>query len=284
MSRTETPPGTHPAPKLGATSVPLDPSVPEALYFAYGYRPSGERAVRIDMLERLAQEIRRAREGAGRQGFEATQRMQSLLGVSGEPFESVLKSLGYKKDTVTREVPAEPGPEAASGERPVDPVAASPGAASGAEGGTIAPAPDALAPDALASDAPPSEPTARVEPSEDGPSGDGAERASGAAAAEASGQDAPAEPATETVTLWRWAPPQRGRGPRSKGSGRPGGKPQDQRGPKGARGKGGPPRGKGGKGGGKPQGPRTFSSGPPKKDRAIDPDNPFAALAALKED
>jgi ATP-dependent RNA helicase SUPV3L1/SUV3 len=50
------------------------------------------------------------------------------------------------------------------------------------------------------------------------------------------------------------------------------------------RGKGGP-KGKGaGKQGGKggDRGPKTHSSRPPKTDKPIDPDNPFAALMALK--
>ena len=109
---TETPPDKFPAPKAGATSIEADEAVPHAFYYAYGYRPSGERAVRIDMLERLAQEIRKARETAGKQGFEANQRMMSLVGVSGEAFEGVLKSLGYKKDTVTRPKARPPAPAA----------------------------------------------------------------------------------------------------------------------------------------------------------------------------
>ena len=319
---TETPPGTHAAPKPGATSVELDPSVPEALYFAYGYRPSGERAVRIDMLERLAQEIRKAREGAGRQGFEATQRMMSLLGVSGEAFGSVLKSLGYKKDTVTREVarptadadaaPArgeEPAPSAAQPEQPgqlgqpqgggaAETDAAEPSGAP-APGPPRDPSPDAAAQadgpgDAAAAEQ--AEPPVQVGTARDEPQGEPRatdEATDGAAAqraAEAEPQaEAETETETETVTLWRWAPPQRQRGPRGRPSD---GQRQDHRGDRdeGASGKGRPPRGKGahgkgphGKGKAKPSGPRTFSSAPARKDRAVDPDNPFAALAALKD-
>ena len=51
-------------------------NLPHAYYYAAGYRPSGVRAVRIDMLERLAGLIRTARnEAKSREGFEATSQM-----------------------------------------------------------------------------------------------------------------------------------------------------------------------------------------------------------------
>ena len=70
----------------------------------------GERAVRVDILERLADLIRPAiawREGATGQkpagafdgrGFTVTIAMTSLAGCSGEDFASVLRSLGYRMD------------------------------------------------------------------------------------------------------------------------------------------------------------------------------------------
>ena len=42
----------------GRTSVPVDPNIPAAMYRVVGYRPSGTRAVRLDILERLADLIR----------------------------------------------------------------------------------------------------------------------------------------------------------------------------------------------------------------------------------
>ena len=51
----------------GRTSIPADQAVPRALYRTAGYRVCGERAVRVDILERLADLIRPAlawREGA----------------------------------------------------------------------------------------------------------------------------------------------------------------------------------------------------------------------------
>ena len=98
-------------PKAGLVSTPLDEAIPHAYYYASGYRPSGKRAVRIDMLERLAGEIRQAREkGDRREGFEATSQMMSLVGCSGEEFEAILISLNFRKNTVTRKVPV-PSPE-----------------------------------------------------------------------------------------------------------------------------------------------------------------------------
>ncbi|MEM8825043.1 MAG: hypothetical protein AAGF30_15655, partial [Pseudomonadota bacterium] len=44
----------------------------------------------------------------------------------------------------------------------------------------------------------------------------------------------------------------------------------------------GKPKGKGPKGPRKDSGPRTYEA-KPKREKAIDPDNPFAALAALKD-
>ncbi|WP_206711256.1 helicase-related protein [Aquisalinus flavus] len=115
-------------PKAGLTSFVLNPDVPHAYYYALGYRPSGQRAVRIDMLERLSQEIRGAREKADmREGFEPTSKMMSLVGCSGEEFESILKSLGLRKNTVKKMVPKEQ-PATARADGKTDTPAASEGA------------------------------------------------------------------------------------------------------------------------------------------------------------
>ena len=94
----------------GRTSIPVDKDTPKALYRTAGYRICGERAVRVDILERLADLIRPAlswREGApgtkpdgvfdGR-GFVVTGAMTSLTGASGDDFASILRSLGYRMD------------------------------------------------------------------------------------------------------------------------------------------------------------------------------------------
>src|SRR5947207_2987133 len=104
----------------GRTSFPADKDVPKALYRVVGYRVCGERAVRVDMLERLADLIRPAlawRPGSpGARppgaveggGFTVTVNMTSLTGSSGEDFASVLRSLGYRMEK--RPKPAEVAP------------------------------------------------------------------------------------------------------------------------------------------------------------------------------
>ena len=100
----------------GRTSIKVDREIAKGLYRAAGFRVSGERAVRVDILERLADLIRPAiayRPGttpgappdgtADGDGFVATVGMTSLVGCSGEDFASILKSLGYTAE-------ARPGP------------------------------------------------------------------------------------------------------------------------------------------------------------------------------
>jgi ATP-dependent RNA helicase SUPV3L1/SUV3 len=96
----------------GRTSIKVDPEIAKGLYRAAGFRVCGERAVRVDILERLADLIRPAvtyRPGttpgtpppgaADGEGFVATVGMTSLVGCSGEDFASILKSLGYVAET-----------------------------------------------------------------------------------------------------------------------------------------------------------------------------------------
>jgi ATP-dependent RNA helicase SUPV3L1/SUV3 len=103
----------------GRTSFPVDKLLERDAYRVLGYRQCGERAVRVDILERLADLIRPAlswREtspgakpaGAfdGR-GFVVTQAMTSLTGSAGEDFASVLRGLGYRME---RRPPPPPKP------------------------------------------------------------------------------------------------------------------------------------------------------------------------------
>ena len=115
---TDRAPKSFQPPKAGLVSLEAVEDMPHAFYYASGYRPSGARAVRIDMLERLAGQIRTDRKNAAqpREGFEATSQMMSLVGCSGDEFEGILKSLGYKKQTVKRTRPV-------SSEKPTDDTA-----------------------------------------------------------------------------------------------------------------------------------------------------------------
>ncbi|MEE4209324.1 MAG: helicase-related protein [Parvularcula sp.] len=266
----ETDPSKYQQPQAGATSVPSEESVPHAFWYAVGYRPSGKRAVRIDMLERLAQEIRSAREKASKEGFETNQRMMSLVGVSGEDFEDILKHLGYRKQTVERPVKTEaPKVEEPAAETVEDPAATAARTlpADQTEAGTTGeaspePATDAAAP--VATD-------------------NAAEPAKTEAVAEAADEGAPQQEAeasqTETVTLWRYQPVnrQRNAGPRR------GGKPAAKGGERDGQSRGKPKFAKGKRQAPQNKGPRTFSSHPQRKKEA-DPDSPFAVLASLKKD
>ena len=105
----------------GRTSFPVDKALPRDAYRVLGYRQCGERAVRVDILERLADLIRPAlawREASpserppgafdGR-GFVVTQAMTSLTGSAGEDFASILRALGYRME---RRPPPPPKPVA----------------------------------------------------------------------------------------------------------------------------------------------------------------------------
>src|SRR6266478_1368341 len=104
----------------GRTSFPIDKLLDRDAYRVLGYRQCGERAVRVDILERLADLIRPAlawREGSPSQkpagafdgrGFVVTQAMTSLTGSAGEDFASILRALGYRMERR----PAPPKPAA----------------------------------------------------------------------------------------------------------------------------------------------------------------------------
>jgi ATP-dependent RNA helicase SUPV3L1/SUV3 len=119
-------------PGQGLTSAIFDRSTPRGFYGVCGYRICGTRVVRIDMLERLADLVRervfwRARfpdelrpsgsvEGGG---FAIVPDMMSLVGCSGEEFEGILRSLGFR---MKKKKTKRPGPPAA----PIVEVAAPP--------------------------------------------------------------------------------------------------------------------------------------------------------------
>ncbi len=108
--QTHKPEDIMPAPPAnGLTSTAADMALPDGFYRICGYRICGRRAVRVDMLERLSDLIRdrvfwKARveteqrpagsiEGGG---FTVVPDMMSLVGCSGEEFDEILSSLGFK--------------------------------------------------------------------------------------------------------------------------------------------------------------------------------------------
>ena len=210
------------SPPPGLVTIPNIEAIPAATYLLSGYRPAGARAIRIDMLERLA-DLMRGQDSRG--GFEANPDMLSITGMTLEQFADLMQGLGYKAEKGEREK-----------QRPVAPAPEEAAATEGAE----------------APEAPAAEPT----PSDEG---------------------APAEAETEVFYTFTWAPRPRGARPA---------RPEGKGGERTERNKGGKPRGKPAKGkGGKPhnEGPRAFEARPPRKEKPIDPDNPFAVLAALKD-
>ncbi|MBT3070866.1 helicase [Rhodomicrobium sp. Az07] len=119
-----TPASIGDAPRQGLTSVPKVAEVPEAFYRAAGFQVCGPRAVRIDMLERLADIIRplttwkptdaNAEPPAGAAGggaFRMRPEMMSIMGCSAEELGAILESLGFRREK--RPIKKAPGAEIA---------------------------------------------------------------------------------------------------------------------------------------------------------------------------
>ncbi len=83
------------APQPGLVTIPALIDAPEGYYTIVGYRLSGERAMRIDMLERLADMIRTR---DTRAGFEASPDMLSITGLSMDQFALLMQGMGYSAD------------------------------------------------------------------------------------------------------------------------------------------------------------------------------------------
>lgn len=299
----------------GRTSVVTDPSFERMFYKLAGFRFLGKRAVRIDILERLADLIRPllqwkpgspARPDGAYDGrrFTTTTAMLSILGATPDDMEEILKGLGYRADSVSA--------EEAAAFLATQAGAAAPEAAATAEKSAEDNVDDA---DQSAETAVESE-TAATEASAPAEA-----PATTEAAASADPSAEPSEP--KPVLLWRPG----GRSDNQRGTGgRPGGdrRPQGQRNQapreggenrgenrsegrrddrrsdnRGERrddnrgkfaGKGDRPE----RGDRKDRGPRPdrdnnksqparFEAKPPRKEKPVDPDSPFAKLAALKE-
>ena len=295
------------APPPGLVTVPTPVGAPEGYDTMAGYRAAGQRMIRIDMLERLA-DLLRAEDSRG--GFEAKPDMLSITGMTLEQFADLMQGLGYKAEKGERvkvkavdAVVTETG-KAAAADTPVMDAAAeveNTPAAAPVEG-EVEPAPadvpagteeivdDGVAPIAEEpADAVAAAPIAETDDGET-PIGEAADAAVDA-------------PETEVFYSFTWGRQARqgghARGQRRGGENRGEGRGQgESRGANaeannGNRGKprsGGKPQGKpGAKKGGRNdrdqnKGAKTYSSRPPKKEKPIDPDNPFAAaLMGLKQ-
>lgn len=88
------------APPPGLVTVPAGDAQPEGYHTMAGYRAAGERAIRIDMLERLA-DMLRVQDTRG--GFEATPDMLSITGMTLEQFAGLMEGLGYRAEKGERE-------------------------------------------------------------------------------------------------------------------------------------------------------------------------------------
>ena len=228
------------SPPPGVVTVTAAKGVPPGYFAMAGYRAAGERAIRIDMLERLADMLR---DKDSRGGFEANPDMLSITGMTLEQFANLMEGLGYKAERGEREkVKPEPS---------VVPVDAVVDAETPAEAQEVAPVETQDA----ASDAP-------------------AEEAAAPEVAAVVEAEAGEGPEMEVFYTFTWA----GRGQKR---GQQGGGQRRENGER----KGGKPKGRGPKkGGGERSKPQTFEARP-KKEKQIDPDNPFAAaLAGFKKE
>ncbi len=268
------------SPPPGLVTVPVTEGTPAKYHARAGYRAAGERAIRIDMLERLADMLRPL---DARAGFEATPDMLSICGLTLEQFAKLMEGLGYQAQEGTRPKVRAPKAEAAAettaeADKPAEPEATGETGETTVSGTPAEPMPEAESAEAASE---PAEAPGEAAPEQEQPT-DPAPEATAEASAEQT--DAPAE--TETYYIFTRAPRknrQRPQGAQGRGarSGKPQGKSGDQR----AKGQDGR------KGNRKPDRKSADDNRKNQKDRGnrsrhqkpMDPDSPFAALAALKD-
>ncbi len=87
------------SPQPGLVTIPAVEGIPRDHYLLSGYHPAGVRAIRIDMLERLA-DLLRAKDS--RAGFEATPEMLSITGMTLEQFSDLMTGLGSRAERSER--------------------------------------------------------------------------------------------------------------------------------------------------------------------------------------
>ncbi|MEY8830678.1 helicase-related protein [Sedimentitalea sp. XS_ASV28] len=247
------------SPPPGLVTVPTVQDAPEGYHTMCGYRAAGERAVRIDMLERLADMLRTE---DSRGGFEAKPDMLSITGTTLDQFADLMQGLGYKGERGER-AKVKPAPAATPGTTTEEATASEPAAVEPVADDTAETPPVAgqTADPVAQGAAVQADPAAQEDPAPQKP-------------------EAPQEPEIEVFYTFTWARPrrdqQRSRGNKTGQRDAQGTKPQ---------GKGRPPRRKGqDKGDRKDKGAKSYSARPPRKEKQIDPDNPFAAaLMGLKD-
>jgi ATP-dependent RNA helicase SUPV3L1/SUV3 len=82
----------------------MDDGMRADLLHAAGFRAMGGRAIRLDMLERLEEELEKGA-AAGTAADELLTKLVSLLGCDRESLDRVLAALGWQKVTVEGETP-----------------------------------------------------------------------------------------------------------------------------------------------------------------------------------
>lgn len=87
------------SPPPGLVTIPVEQGAPAGADTMSGYRNAGTRAIRIDMLERLA-DMLRGEDSRG--GFEAKADMLSISGTTLEQFADLMGGLGYKAEAAER--------------------------------------------------------------------------------------------------------------------------------------------------------------------------------------
>ena len=248
-----------PPPPPGVVTMPAPQETPAAYFAMAGYRKAGPRALRVDMLERLADMIRPL---DARAGFEAAADMLSITGLTLEQFAELMTGLGYRGERGER-------PKRKPGTREIT-----------LSDGTVA----TLTPIESADEAPAEDAEKDAEPDLDvfytfrilprGRNQRGEPRKSGdrpprrrPAKPEGKAPDGKAAAAAKGGAGRRAAPSQ-DKGERRGGEKRSGPKPA---GPK----RKPPPR--------DDHKPKRFESGPGGGKRGVDPDSPFAILQQLKD-
>ncbi|WP_370400884.1 helicase-related protein [Sulfitobacter sp. JB4-11] len=264
------------SPPPGLVTIPVDAAAPEGADTMSGYRNAGTRAIRIDMLERLADMLRTE---DSRSGFEAKADMLSITGMTLEQFAELMQGLGYAAEKGER-VKVKPVSDVVPGaETPAEDTPVMDTANAAPEGAVTEP-PEAEAP----ADVPPvadaieDQGTAPVAETPVTPEAETPEVPQTAAGEVPVGTAPDAQidaPEMEVFYSFTWGgharantQNRRGGTDRPPAKGKPKGRKGGQRADKGQRGN-------------KAQ---NFSAKPPRKEKQIDPDNPFAAaLMGLKD-